>query len=148
MSLVHYHEPQKFLQATNHLESDLNVLHLVMNSLTVYFIISWFLPAFGYGHIIRGSKSEGLVTQTCLFVTPRAVARQAPLSMEFSKQEYWSGLLLPSPGDLPDPGIKQGSPALQADSLLSWATREAPYMRKGNRKTKGKINCFKFSIEK
>ena len=47
------------------------------------------------------------------------VARQAPLSMGFSRQEYWNGLLFPSPGDLPDPGIELGSPALQADSLLS-----------------------------
>ena len=39
--------------------------------------------------------------------------------MEFSRQEYWSGLLFSSPGDLPDPGIEPGSPALQADSLLS-----------------------------
>ena len=41
------------------------------------------------------------------------------LSMEFSRQEYWSGLPFPSPGDLPDPGIEPGSPALQADSLLT-----------------------------
>ena len=47
------------------------------------------------------------------------VAHQAPLSMEFSRQEYWSGLPFPTPGDLPDPGIEPGSPALQADSLLS-----------------------------
>ena len=40
-------------------------------------------------------------------------------SMEFSKQEYWSGLSFPSPGDLPDPGIEPGSPALQADTLPS-----------------------------
>ena len=44
---------------------------------------------------------------------------QAPLSMEFSRQEYWSGLPFPSPGDLPDTGIKPGSPALQADYLPS-----------------------------
>ena len=44
---------------------------------------------------------------------------QAPLSMEFSRQEYWSRLPFPSPGDLPDPGIEPGSPSLQADSLLS-----------------------------
>ena len=44
---------------------------------------------------------------------------QAPLSMGFSRQEYWSGLPFPSPGDLPDPGIEPGSPALQADSLSS-----------------------------
>ena len=47
------------------------------------------------------------------------MARQAPLSMEFSRQEYWSELPFPSPGDLPDPGIEPGSPALQADSLLT-----------------------------
>ena len=46
-------------------------------------------------------------------------ARQAPLSMEFSRQEYWSGLPFSSPGDLPNPVIEPGSPALQADSLLS-----------------------------
>ena len=61
-----------------------------------------------------------LVAQSCLtLVTPWAVAHQAPLSMEFSRQEYWSGLTFPSPGDLPDPGIKPGSPALQAGSLPS-----------------------------
>ena len=54
-----------------------------------------------------------------LFATSWIRAHQAPLSMEFSRQEYWNGLLFPSPGDLPDPGIKPGSPALQADSLPS-----------------------------
>ena len=49
--------------------------------------------------------------------TPWTIARQVPLSMEFSRQEYWSGLPCPSPGDLPNPGIEPGSPALQADSL-------------------------------
>ena len=53
------------------------------------------------------------------FATPWTVARQAPLSVEFSKQECWSGLPFPSPGDLPHPGIEPGSPALQADSLPS-----------------------------
>ena len=48
---------------------------------------------------------------------PWTVAHQAPLSMEFSRQEYWSGLPFPPPGDLPDPGIEPRSPALQADSL-------------------------------
>ena len=52
-----------------------------------------------------------------LFATPWIVAHQAPLSMEFYKQEYWSGLPFPTPGDLPDPGIEPRSPALQADSL-------------------------------
>ena len=54
-----------------------------------------------------------------LFATPWTVAYQAPLSMEFSRQEYWNGLPFPSPGDLPDPGIEPGSPALQANALLS-----------------------------
>ena len=50
-------------------------------------------------------------------MTPWTVARKALLSMEFSRQEYWNGLPFPSPGDLPNPGIKSGSPALQADYL-------------------------------
>ena len=54
-----------------------------------------------------------------LFVTPRIVACQAPPSMGFSRQEYWSGLPFPSAGDLPNPGIQPGSPAFQAESLLS-----------------------------
>ena len=54
-----------------------------------------------------------------LFATPWTVAYQAPPSMGFSKQECWSGLPFPSSGDLPDPGIKPGSPALQADTLPS-----------------------------
>ena len=54
-----------------------------------------------------------------LLVTPWTVAHQAPPSMEFCRQEYWSGLPCPSPGDLPDPGIEPRSPALQADALPS-----------------------------
>ena len=52
-----------------------------------------------------------------LFATPWTVAYQASLSMGFSRQEYWSGLPFPSPGDLPDPGIKPRSPTLQEDTL-------------------------------
>ena len=54
-----------------------------------------------------------------LFATPWTVAYQAPQSMEFSRQEYWSGLLFPSPGDLPNPGIEPRFPGLQADALPS-----------------------------
>ena len=54
-----------------------------------------------------------------LFATSWTVVCQAPLSMRFSRQEYWSGLPLPSPRDLPDPGIETGSPGLQAYSLPS-----------------------------
>ena len=60
-----------------------------------------------------------LLSRVRLFVTPWTVAYQAPLSMGFSRQECWRGLPFPSPGDLPDPGIKPGSPALQADALPS-----------------------------
>ena len=60
------------------------------------------------------------VTQSYLtLATPWTVARQALLSMGFSRQEYWSGLPFPSPGDLPDAGVKPKSSALQADSLLT-----------------------------
>ena len=55
------------------------------------------------------------------------IACQAPLSMEFPTQEYWSGLPFPSPGDLPKPGIKPGSPALQVVSLLTELPGK-PYM--------------------
>ena len=58
-----------------------------------------------------------------LFGTPWTVAYQAPPSVGFSRQEYWSGLPFPSPGDLPDPGIEPRSPALRADAL-PLATRE------------------------
>ena len=60
----------------------------------------------------------GLVAKTCpTLATPWTVAGQAPLSMEFSRQEYWGGLPFPSPGDLPDPEIEPGCPALQVYSL-------------------------------
>ena len=54
-----------------------------------------------------------------LFATPWTVAYQSPQSMGFSRQEYWSTLPFPSPGDLPNPGIKSASPALQTDALPS-----------------------------
>ena len=59
----------------------------------------------------------GLVTKSCPTLgIPWTVAHQAPLSMGFSRQEYLSVLPFPSPRDFPSPGIKPGSPALQADS--------------------------------
>ena len=61
----------------------------------------------------RGSLSVG----AGLLATPWTVARQAPLSMRFSRQEYWKGLSFPPQGDLADPGIEPRSPALQAASL-------------------------------
>ena len=59
-----------------------------------------------------------------LFATPWTVVYQAPPSMGFSRQEYWSGLPFPSPRGLPDPGIEPGSPAFQADTLTSKPPRK------------------------
>ena len=62
------------------------------------------------------TKSHSVVSDSC---NPWTLAHQASPSMGFSRQEYWSGLPFPSPRDLPDPGIKPRSPALQADALTS-----------------------------
>ena len=81
------------------------------------------LPADFYQLSYQGSLKilhggGGLFAQSCLtLATPWTVACQAPLSMGFSRQEYWSGLPFPSAGDLPDPEIEQASPAWQVDSL-------------------------------
>ena len=74
--------------------------------------------SFLYLEGLGGGGGGGLVAKSCpTLVAPWTVARQAPLSMGFSRKEYWSGLPLPSPGYLPNPGIEPGSPAVQADSL-------------------------------
>ena len=73
------------------------------------------------------SRKEGEVAQSCpTLETPWTVAYQASPSMGFSKQEYSSGLPLPSPGDLPDPGIEPRSPALEADALTSEPPGKSP----------------------
>ena len=69
------------------------------------------------------SLKEKSLSCVQLFATPWTVAHQAPPSMGFSRQEYWSGLPFPSPRDLSDPGIEPRSPALQADALTSVLTR-------------------------
>ena len=64
-------------------------------------------------------KVKVLVTQSCPAVSPWTLAHQAPLSMEFSRQEYWSGFPFPSPGNILDPGIEPAypvTPALQVNS--------------------------------
>jgi len=60
-----------------------------------------------------------LLSRVRLFTAPWTLAYQAPLSIEFSRQEHWSGLPFPSPGDLPNPGIEPGSPTLLADTVPS-----------------------------
>ena len=72
-----------------------------------------------------------------LFGIPWAVVCQDPLSMEFSRQEYWSGVPFPSPGDLPDPGIKSWSPAYEGGFFTFWATREAQRLE---------YNCFQYCV--
>ena len=71
-------------------------------------------------HVLEGQKVK-VKSLSCVqfFATPWTVAYQAPPSMGFPRQEYWSGLPFSSPGNLPDPGIKPSSPALQADALPS-----------------------------
>ena len=68
---------------------------------------------------LRVKVKVKLLSHVWLFVTPWTIAYNAPLSMGFSRQEYWSGLPFPFPEDLPNPGIKPGSPTLQADALPS-----------------------------
>ena len=75
-------------------------VHQQMNRQTAFIYIQWNIT----------QPFSGLVTKLCLTLgTPWTVACQAPLSMGFSRQEYWSGLPFPSPGDLPNPGIKPKS---------------------------------------
>ena len=85
-----------------------------------------------------------------LFATLWTVAYQVPPSMGFSRQEYWSGVPFPSPGDLPHPGIEPGSPALEADALASEPPGK-PSKRPPNRSMllqMAKFCSFFFMIEK
>ena len=77
------------------------VLHLII------YVLKWNAL---YGHEVKVKVKS--LSCVLLFATPWTVAYHAPLSMRFSRQEYWSGLPFPSPGDLPDPGIELRSPAL------------------------------------
>ena len=77
----------------------------------------------------RGKQCACMLSCIWLLTTPWTVAHQAPLSMGFSRQEYWSGLPFPPPEDCPNPGIKSMSPALQAASH-HWSTWEAPAIRR------------------
>ena len=77
---------------------------------------AFFIVQLSYLHMKVKVKS---LSHIRLFATPWTLAYQAPPSMGFSRQEYWSGLPFPSPGDLPDPGIEPRSPAFQADALTS-----------------------------
>ena len=83
--------------------------------------------------IFMSVKYTCVLSHVQLFATPWTVAHQAPLSVGFSRQEYWSGLPFPSPGDLLDPGIKSSSlasPALADEFFTTSATWEAIYVSK------------------
>ena len=97
-------------------------MHLGNNN---YFSLSWVESSHIGGKTEQNVRKIELVSgmlscfsHVWLFVTPWTVARQAPLSMGFSRKEYWSGLPCPPPRDLEDPVIEPASPAMQADSLL------------------------------
>ena len=73
----------------------------------------------GWHHLLNGHEKKKVksLSDARLFAATWTVAHQAPPSMRFSRQEYWSGLPFPTPGHLPDPGIEPWSPTLQADAL-------------------------------
>ena len=83
------------------------------------FPLRWWVvkPDLGMGSEVKWRSEVKSLSRVQLFATPWTVTHQAPPSMGFFRQEYWSGLPFPSPGDLSDPGIKPRSPALQADAL-------------------------------
>ena len=77
----------------------------------------FFYDSTDVGNLISASSAFSKPSHVWLFVTPWTVAYQGPLSMEFFRKEYWSGLQFPSPGNLPNPGIEPRSPTLQTDTL-------------------------------
>ena len=86
----------------------INMYTIQASNLTPWFILSSDLISYGGGLVAKSCRTLAILW---------TVAYQAPLSMGFSRQEHWGDLPFPPPGDLLDPGIKPGSPALQADSL-------------------------------
>ena len=108
----HGHEFEQLWELVKYREAWIAVVHGVTKSWTQ---LSTWTELTG---IIKISPLRGMQT----FVWKKTIALQAPLSMEFSRQEYWSGLLFPSPGHLLNPGIAPGSPILWADSFTIWGT--------------------------
>ena len=95
-------------------------------------ILNYLCIIYDHFYATLAKMSSGDKDQACMlsrsvvqfFATPWTVACQVPLSLGFSRQEYWGGLSFPSPGDLPDPGIEPGSPALQVDFFYCLIHRE------------------------
>ena len=90
-----------------------------MVSICVSVCLLHFLPRHQSYWIRKKEKKVKLLSRTLLFAAPWTVGHQASPSLGFSRQEYWSGLPFPSPGNLPHPGIKPRSPTLQTDTLPS-----------------------------
>jgi len=81
-------------------------------------------------YMIFTSQGTSVLIHVQLFVTLWTLAHQAPVSMEFSRQGYWRGLLCPSPGNFPDPRIEPMSPAVAVRFFTTWATSEAHSLHK------------------
>ena len=94
----------------------LNVLNVKFMTVEFFWRGLWIVSVF---KIFLFRKKVKSFSHVRLFATLWTIAHQAPLSMGFSGQEYWSGLPFPSPGDLPNPGMESRSPALQVDALTS-----------------------------
>ena len=114
-----------------------------MNSLYLFFLSFFLFLKSSPGENSFQETSGDMQNNACMlslfscvqfFVTLWTVVHQAPLSMDFSRQEYWSGLPFPSPGDLPNSEIEPRSPALQADALPSELLEKPQRGRKGRDK--------------
>ena len=105
-------------QSTTHVPVNKSGIYQIF---VCFFFCSSYIVFFNNHSFVNFVKVKPL-NHVQLFATPWTVACQAPPSMEFSRQEYWSGLPFPSPGDLPNPGIEPRSPVLQTDSLPSEPT--------------------------
>ena len=104
-----------YVSLTTHIQSQ-ELLSILQNTFWVHLDLSISLS--------RSKSRVKLFNRVCLFAIPWTVAYQAPPSMEFSRQKYWSALPFPSPGDLPNSEIKPRCPALQVDSFPSEPPRK------------------------
>ena len=99
-------------------------IYIYTHTMEFYCLKVWHMLQYGWSVKTLWMESE---SHSVVSVTPWTVVHQASLSMEFSRQEHWSGLPLSSPGGLPNPGMEPGSPTLYADSLpseLQWPVGE------------------------
>ena len=110
--------PTAILHSNNHLEQFHRVRKESARTPCVILTLCNFLVGSKCPCSSAVSSASSSLSRVWICVAPLTVARQAPPSMGFSRQEYWSGLPWPPPGDLPNPGIESRSPACQGDSLL------------------------------